>query len=219
MRVEDVLGRFLNRVVDYLPSLAAGLLLAGLGLMAGWFVKRVVVQLLIILRLHRVLGGFRWGSGLSRVEMRLSLYSAVGNLCGFLVFLVFLNAAFTALQLTVVSSLIEKLVLLVPRILIAFTIFGVGWLISSWAAHGVRRSLIREHVPKPSLVASYVRAMLVVLFAAMALAELELSQTVVVVGFTVVYVTMGVLTIILAARGGKEILGKLFGTAEQEHKG
>ncbi|MGA2327179.1 MAG: hypothetical protein ABSH05_12935 [Bryobacteraceae bacterium] len=209
MRVEDLLARFLNRVVDYLPSLGAGLLLFGIGLVVAWFVKRLVIQLLVILRLHRLLRGMRWGKGLARVDVRLSLYGVLGNLCGFVVFLVFLNAAFAAMRLTVVSALVEKLVLLIPRALTALAIFGVGWLISSWAAQAVRRHLVRESFPGATLVAAYARAMLVLLFGAMALAELDLSQTVVIIGFTVVYITMGSLTVILTGFGGKEIFRKV----------
>lgn len=216
MRIEDVFGRFFSQVVDYLPNLAAGLLLVIVGAGAAWFVKRITVQICVILRLHRLLQVFRWARGLNKVDVRLSLYGLLGNLVGLVVFLVFLNAAFSTLRLTVVSALVERLVLIIPRLLIALSIFGIGWLISLWAGMGVRRALLREGVPRASLVAGYASVMLLLLFAGMALAELDVSREVVIIGFGVVYVTMGAITVIVTAVAGKEILRKVLESSRDE---
>jgi hypothetical protein len=216
MRVDDIFTRFLDTISNYLPSVAAGLLLILIGLAAAWFSKRLVIQILIVLRFHRILAGFRWAKGLLQVDVRLSLYRLIGNLCGFVIFLVFLNAAFAALKLTMVSELVEKLVLLFPRILAAILIFGFGWAISSWAGHAIRRTLQRESVPRPSLIAGYARFMLLLLFAGMGLAEIDLAPRVVLIGFTVVYATLGAVTIALAVLGGRKILDTLFTRSEKE---
>jgi len=216
VRIEDVLTRFLSEVVEYLPSLAAGLLLMALGWAVAWFVKRVVIQICVTLRLGRILRRFRWARGLTKVDVRLSLYGLLGNLAALVVFLVFLDAAFTAMRLAAVSELVGRAVLVFPRLLIALITFGVGWLISFWAAGAIRRTLHREAVPRADLVASYVRAVILLLFAAMALAEVDVAREIVIIGFTVVYVTLGVLTILLAARGAKEVIQKLLTVSSGE---
>lgn len=206
MGIEQVFQSFFSQVVEYLPSLAAGLLLVALGVIAAWFAKRLTIQICIMLRLHRLLAAFRWARGLTRTDVRLSLFSVLGSVTGFVVFLVFLNAAFAAMRLTVVSDLVQGLVLVFPRLVLAGVIFGFGWLISLGTSQAVRRALLREHVPRASLAAGYARLMLLLLFAAMALFELNVSRQIVLIGFAVVYITLGALTIIVTAFGGRSIL-------------
>jgi hypothetical protein len=211
MKLEDVIGRFFSQVVDYLPSLAAGLLLVLVGLLAAWFVKRVTVQILLMLRPHRLLHGFRWARGLGRTDVRLSLYNVLGDLVGFVIFLVFLNAAFAAMRLSVVSALVEKAVLVVPRVLVSLAVFGFGAMLSLAAGTTVRRALQREGVPRPGLIATFVRGALLLLFGGMALEQLDVAREVVVIGFTIIYLTLATLTVVALAVGGNTAVRHLLG--------
>jgi hypothetical protein len=73
----------------------------------------------------------------------------------------------------------------------------------------VRRVLLREAVGLPDLIASYVRGMLLVLFSAMALTQLGVAREIVIIGFTVVFVTLAALTVIVVARSDKDILRRV----------
>ena len=199
----------MTRIVDYLPSLAGGLLLVMVGVLAWWFVNRIIVQLLAILRLHRLLSGFRWAKGLARVDVRMSMYSVAGNIAGLVAFLVFLDAALEAMGLTALSGLVAQAVLVIPRVLLAALIFALGMLVSAAAGGAVRRILLREAVGRADLIASYVRGMLLVLFSAMALTQLAVAREIVIIGFTVVFVTLAALTVILVARSDKDLLRRL----------
>jgi hypothetical protein len=212
MGIEEIIARFMNQIVDYLPSLTGGLLLIAIGLLVAWLVKRMVFQACMTLRLGRLLGQFRWGRGLSRADARHSLYGLLGTLVGLLVFLVFLDTAFIAMRLTVVVSLLEKLVFLIPRLVAAVLIFGMGWLISHWATQSILRWLRREEVPRASFVAGFVQAVLLFLFAAMAIAELDVAREIVVIGFTVIFVTLGAMTVIATTIGGRGLIQRLTGT-------
>ncbi len=216
MGIEEVFQSFFSKVVEYLPSLAAGLLLVVVGVIAAWFAKRLTIQIAIMLRLHRLLAAFRWARGLARTDVRLSLFSVLGSVTGFVVFLVFLNAAFAAMQLTVVSELVQSVVYVFPRLVLAAAIFGFGWLVALGASQAVRRALLREHVPRASLAAGYARLMLLLLFAAMALFELNVSREIVLIGFAVVYITIGALTVILMAVGGKTLLKSISGPKQSQ---
>ena len=212
MGFDSVVVRFMNQVVEYLPSLAGGLLLAALGWAVAWFVKRTIVQVCMTLKHGRLLGQFHWGRSLSGAAVRHSLYNLLGSLGRLIVFLVFLDTAFTAMRLTAVASHLERIVSLFPRVVTALAIFALGWLISFWASMAIRRTLHREGVPRASLVSGYARAMLLLLFAAMVIAELDIAPKVVVIGFTVIYVTLGALTVILTIKGGQGIIQRLLGT-------
>ncbi len=68
-----------EKIVEYLPNLIAGLILIALGWFLGWLVKRMVFQICLLLKLDRVFQRFQWGSALSKTDVRYALYNSIGN--------------------------------------------------------------------------------------------------------------------------------------------
>ena len=214
--LRDPFSSVAERVIAYLPNLFAGLVLMAIGLLLGWLVKRIVYQLCVIVRIDRLVGGFRWGSDFSKADVRHALFNAIGGVASVLVFLVFLNAALEAMQLTVLSNLIEKSVLIVPRLIVALLIVGLGWIIARWLAVTIRKGLTREDVPQASLISRFVKAVLILFFSAMALVELDIAREIVVTGFTVTIITLGALSVVVTAVGGKGFVRKVVAKLEEE---
>ena len=106
--LQDLLYGLWQKIIGYLPNLLAGLLLLILGWVIGWFAKRVIIQLLVILRFDRLFTRLRWKSALSKADIRYALYNFIGNVVFFVVFLIFLNSALDALNLLVLSKLIAN---------------------------------------------------------------------------------------------------------------
>jgi hypothetical protein len=55
------------------------------------------------------------------------------------------------------------------------------------------------------------------LFAAMAIAELNIAREVVIIGFTVIYVTLGALTVIVTLAVARSGLPRLLGISSESH--
>lgn len=212
----DPFAAVFQRIIEYLPSLLAGAVLLLAGLVLGWIVKRVVVQIAMLLRLERLLKSFRWGADFSKADVRYALFDTVGNVAYFLTFLVFLNAALAAMQLTVLSNLIERGVLIVPRLVVSLLIVGIGWMIAGAVAASIRKGLRREDVPRSTLIARFSKAVIVLFFTAMALAELDIAREIVIIGFAVIMVTLGVLAVVLTGFGGKDLVRKTLARLDQE---
>ena len=186
--------------LSFLPSLLAGIGLVALGLLCGWLAKKLLVQLAIIVRLDRLLSRSRWKEEFSRSDVRHGLFALAGNFAFFLVLLVFVDNAFLAWNLTVLSDLLRAGIVFLPGLLLAAVIFGAGWLLSSWTRRSVLRILLHERVQRATLIARFVQAIPVLFFSAMALVELDVAREIVIVGFTVVIVTFAALTVVFAIR-------------------
>ena len=52
--LEKVLYGVTEKLIAYLPNLVAGIVLIAIGWFLGWLVKRVVVQVLLVLRFDRL---------------------------------------------------------------------------------------------------------------------------------------------------------------------
>lgn len=206
---QELFYRLGENIFQYLPNFLAGILLVAIGWILGWFVKRVVIQMLIILRLDRILRRFRWGEEFAKADVRYGFYNLFGDLAFIIVSLIFLNNALSVWQLTILSDLLQNGVLFFPKLIIAIVMFGVGWLIAHWAAVSVQGTLLKEGVPRATLIARFIKAVLLLFFSSMALLELDIAREVIIIGFTISFATLGVLTVVLAATGGKEFVARI----------
>jgi hypothetical protein len=205
-----------EKVIGYLPYLFAGIVLVAVGWLLGWLAKRIIIQIAVILRLERFLTSFRWGKEFSRADVRYGFYRFIGNIAYLIVFLVFLNNALTAWKLTALSKMLEDAIYFFPRTIASLAIFGVGWLIASWASKAMQKALRREEIPRATLIARFVKAVLLVFFSAMALVEINIARQVVVIGFAAVFITLGIIAVVLIAVGGKEFVRKIMQTLDEE---
>jgi hypothetical protein len=216
----------LSTIVDFLPALVSGLLVLVVGLLVSWLVARVVVRVLTWLRVHRVVERFRWGRALGKGDVRHALYTLVGGLVGTFTFLVFLNRALVLWQLTVLSQLLERLVLLVPDLLLAGAILAVGASLAGLAARSVRRAAYEEGLARATLAARIVRAAILAMTFAVALIQLRIAPTLVLWAFLIAFASMA-LTVVLAVGLGsrraveaiwEDFLARRRGQAAEEGK-
>ncbi len=196
-----------QQIINYLPNLLAGILLLAAGWIVGWIVKRIVVQLLFVLRFERLFTRMQWRQALSKADIRHALFGFIGNITFFIIFLIFLNSALFAMKLTILSNLIEHGVLFVPRLIVAFIILGLGWIIAGRVANSVYIALIKEDVPHYSLISRFAKFIIILFFAAMALVEIDIAIEIVIIGFTTVIVSLSILAIaavVFSSKGFKE---------------
>jgi len=214
--IKTLFANLSEQIIDYLPSLLAGILLLAVGWFLGWFLKRIVIRLCIILRIDRLFRKFRWAEDFSKADVRFAAYDFIGNVTFIIVFLIFLSGAFNVMYLASLSNLLDKGILFIPHILIALFIFGVGWLITYWVGNGLRKALLKEEIPRAALIARFAKLVLLLFFSAMALTELDIAREIVIIGFTTIIVTLGALIVVVTARGGKTFINKVLQTLDEE---
>ena len=202
--IPTLFSGLIDKFIAYVPDLVAGFALIIVGWLLGWFVKRVIFQVAVILRLERFLIRWRWGREFSRADIRYGLYGLLGNVAFVIIFFVFLDDALSVWRLTVLSDFLKAGIFFFPKLAVSLVIFGIGWLISSWTAGAIQKALRREELPRPTLVARYAKILLLLFFAAMSLAVLDIAREVVLIGFATVFITLGVATVVLTAAGAKE---------------
>ncbi len=191
--VRDVMANF----AGYLPTLLAGFIVLVLGAIIAWLVSRLVVRILTFLRLDRVVTRMVWGRALEKGDVRHSMFNFMGAVVGVLLFLVFLDNAVVIWKLTVLSQLLEKLVQLIPQLLIAGFILLIGWGVANAVSRSVHRGLVQEEFERARLVGRIVRAAIFVVTCAIALVELDIAVTIVTGAFLLAFGAL-VLSFVLA---------------------
>jgi hypothetical protein len=214
--IESPFFDFGQQIINYLPNLLAGILLLAAGWVVGWLVKRIIVQLLFVLRFERLFTRLRWRQALSKADIRHALFGFIGNIAFFIVFLIFLNSSLYAMKLTILSNLIERGVLFVPRLIVALIILGIGWIIAGRVANAVYIALIKENVRQYSLISRFTKSIIILFFSAMALAEIDIAIEIVIIGFTTVIISLSIMAIIATIFAGKGFWEKFMNTADRK---
>ena len=218
-RIQEQLVTVADNIFAYLPDFLAGLLLLVLGWVVGWFIKRLIVQVSIILKLDRLIRNSRWEADLSKADVRYGIYNFLGNIGFALVFLIFFDNALVTWKLKMLSDLLSNAILYLPKIIIALVIFGAGWILTTWAQTALLRTLYRENVPRATLISRFARIMLMFFFSAMALVELDIAREIVLIGFITIFVTLAAISVIITAIGGKSFLAKIEESFKEDKTG
>lgn len=208
-RVQDQFTGLADNIVAYLPNLLAGVILVLIGWIAGWLIKRVLVQVSMLLRVDRFLRRSRWEADFAKADVRYGIYNLIGNVGYAIVFLLFLDNALIAWKLTMLSDLLSRGILYLPKIIIAASIFGLGWLLSFWAQKSILKSLYKEEIPRASLISRFIKVILLLFFSAIALVELDIATEIVIIGFATIFITIGAISIVITAIGGKDFIEKI----------
>jgi hypothetical protein len=209
---------FGKQIINYLPNLLAGVILLLVGWFVGWIAKRIMIQLLVILKVERLFIRLQWRRALSKADIRYAVFNLIGNVVFFIVFLIFLNSALDAMKLTVLSRLIQQGVIFIPKLIVALFILGIGWIIAGRVSNSVYNSLIKEDVPQYSIISRFVKYIVILFFAAMALVEIDIAPQIVVIGFTTIMISMGVIAVALVILGGRSSVDNLLSTGDKEKR-
>ncbi len=215
-KIQDQFVGLTDSLLAYLPNFIGGLALILTGWLAGWLIKRILVQFCVILRVDRFLKRTRFEAEVSKADVRYGLYELIGNIGFVIIFLIFLDNALLTWKMDILSDLLSKGILFLPKMIIAVAIFGVGWLLASWVQVSVLKSLHREEIPRASLIAKFIKSILLVFFSAISLVELDVAREIIIIGFATIFITLGAITIVMTVVGGRKFLEKLEDTIRRE---
>ena len=208
-QIQDQFIGFADNILAYLPNLLGGIILIFVGWLMGWIIKKVLIQLSIAFRVDRYMKRSRFKSDFSKADVRYGFYSMIGNVGFVIIFLIFLNNAFLVWKLKILSDLLSKGILFLPKVIIALVIFGIGWLLASWGQTSLMKTLYREEIPRASLISRFIKSIILIFFSAVSLVELDIAREIIIIAFATVFVTMGVIAIAMAIIGGKNFIKKI----------
>jgi hypothetical protein len=216
MREAQVVGEMIgpfqemwSRVVAYLPSLGAGLLILVLGIAICWLAKKIFVRAMILLRLDRAFPNIRWMSPLGQADVRHAVANAVGTLAAGIIFLIFLDNALLVWKLEVFARLIGDLVFYLPKFLVGALVLIVGSLLSSAIASRARVVLASEGFSRSSLIARTIHWSLMVLVVAFTLEEMSIAPRTVQITLKIGIGSLGLAVAIALGLGARDLVADL----------
>jgi len=216
---KDIESPFLDfgkQIINYLPSLLGGLILLLIGWIVGWIAKRITIQLLSVLRFEKLFVRLQWRRALSKADIRYAVFNFIGNIVFFIVFLIFLNSALNAMKLTVLSTLIQQGVIFIPKFIVASFILAIGWIVAGRVSNSIYNALLKEGIQHYSIISRFVKFVVVFFFTSMALVEIDIASQIVIIGFTTIMITMGIISIALIFFSSKSSINNFINSVDKK---
>jgi len=210
-----------HMLAEFLPRLLVMLIIIFVGWLVAYLLKFVVRAVLRVTKLDRV----SEEAGASRILRKADLPSVselVSRALFWLIWLGFIVVGISVLGIVSLQQQIERLILLLPQILVAFVILFVGLLAANFFSRAALLAGVNAGLPSPRLLSEAIRIMIGFLAFSMALEQIGLAKQTVLMAFSIVF---GALMLGLAIAFGlagrdlaRKVLEKQFVHEEKPHE-
>jgi hypothetical protein len=171
----------------FFPNLLAMLIVILIGVLAARIVRAALLKLL------KAVSFDSWSDrmGLTAVMRKGDLWAkpsaAVGTFVFWLLIIVAFMAGLSSLKVRAIDSLVSQFVLYLPRVLSAVLILVFGYIVTGFIGRAVLISAVNRGYHFAKLLAEAVRLLLVVLFVAMVLVQLQVAPGIVIAAFSIIF--------------------------------
>jgi len=158
--------------------------------LVGWLIAAILSRLTRVLLTRLGFGKLCERQGIAEALRRADLPPAEGlaSATMFWVVLVgFLLSGVDVLGFAALQGLVQEFALFVPRLLVGLSILVVGFMVANVAWRATLLAAVNAHVPSPRVLSGAVRAIVLILTAAMALDQIAVARTIVLTAFAIAF--------------------------------
>lgn len=186
------------------PRLIVMVIIVAAGWVVAWVVKLIVRGILRVTAFERLAGK----AGAARLLAQATLPTAselLSRLVFWLVWLGFILLGIGALGILGLQDLIPRLVLFLPRILVALLILFFGMVLAGFLSRAALLAAVNANSPSARLISGFVHFAVVILAIAMAFEQLGLAQQTILAAFVILFGALMLGLAIAFGLGGQEL--------------
>lgn len=201
--------QLLSEILVKLPAVLAALLLLLIGMVVGKIARTAVEKFLKFVRVDEYMEKVKINELLARLGFGHSPAFVIGFLVYWLIILVFLVSAANVVQLTVVSQLLERFVLFIPKLIGAVFVVAVGLLLGHFFGEVVLNAATANKLDSAVAFSKVVRIVVMVFAGVMALEQISIDTTIVTSSIQIILGTIGLGLAIAFGMGGKDVAAEI----------
>jgi len=211
--VADPVKAMLIKIWSYIPTLIGAIAILVIGWIVAKFVEAVVVRALKAVRLDVVSDKAGVANMLAQGEIKWTLSELLGVIVYWIVMLSVLAASMNALNLTVASDLLSKLVAYIPNIIIAIFVLVLGSFLASFVAGIVRTAASNAGVGSAKLLSKITQTVLIVFAVIIAIEQLNIATAFIAFAVNIILAAIGLAAALAFGLGCKDIAAKAMSDA------
>lgn len=194
-----------HKVITFLPDLIVAILF----LIVGWFVssviKKVINKSLIKIGFNTFLDKLGLNSLLKKIEIDVTGSQVVATIISTFFLLIFLLAALDIIGLTILSGLIDTLVLFFPKLLASLAVLLCGFFVAQIVFNGVKIAAKNTGVDYGRSVAEVCRGIIIIITVSLSITQLDIDVSLLNNIMTVVIASVGLAAAISLGIGTKSM--------------
>jgi hypothetical protein len=196
-------------ILGVLPTLFGAIIVFAIGLVLAYWVKRLTVEFLKIIKLEKFSDQLGIEKYLKKSEIKLSLVDILGTVIEWIIILVFFLSAVDILGLSVVSEVLAKVLSYIPNILAASLILGAGYFVANLVEGLVRGALssVDHNLAKP--VGKFARWFLLIVTFFAAVDQLQIARGLINTFFQGLTYTIVLAVGLSVGLGAKDLVSKV----------
>jgi hypothetical protein len=194
-----------------IPKILGAIVVFGIGLALAYWVKRLIVEVLRLVRLDRLTSAAGVEKYLEKAEIKFPFNELVGTVFEWIIILVFFLAVVDILGLPAVSQVVASVLGYVPNIIAAALILGVGFILGGIVDGLVRGALASIDGSAARSIGKLSRYVVIIIAFFAGLEQLKIAQGLILTFYQGLTYTI-VLTVGLAiGLGSKDLVAKILG--------
>lgn len=218
--VIEPFDRLFERILEFLPNFLSSILILIVGIIAAGIMRWLFSRIFRALRIDRHLERIGLNETLSKGGIREPVSSLFSKGIGWITLFVFLIMSLRALDVPSVEQLFERFFLYLPNIFIAVLILFFGYMLSNFLGRAALISSVNAGIRVSGLIGTLVRLTVFLLSLTMALEQLGIGSSTIIIAFAIVFGGVVLALSIAFGLGGrdmaKEYLEKRIRGAEKE---
>ena len=202
-------SNILTTVFGFLPTLAAALLVFLTGLVLAKWGRSLTIKILETARLSALVKKSGLEPFLKKAEVKLKLEEIFGGIVRWLIILIFFIATVNILGLTTLSSVLNRILAYIPKVISAVLVLTIGVLLAG-VVEGLVKGALGQISLKASRLLAKIASYLVVIFAILtAINELGIAQNLINALFIGVIAVLALGFGLAIGLGSKDLVAKI----------
>ncbi|MFN2463590.1 MAG: mechanosensitive ion channel [Candidatus Dormibacteria bacterium] len=202
-------GLVLATIAAFLPRLIAAVIILVVGWVIADFIGRLVARLLERVGFERAAAHTGVSGMIARTGSRLTASRAIGLLVTWMIRLVAIEVAASALHLTEVTVLLNRVILFIPNLVVALVVVMIGALVGKLLAGMVRGSAGEVGLGNPDLLGQIVQYAVVAFAVVIAVNQVGIATTIVNTLFGAVLLALALAFGLAFGLGGRDVAAQI----------
>ncbi|MFA5780454.1 MAG: hypothetical protein WC947_10010 [Elusimicrobiota bacterium] len=203
--VKMMLGKF----AQFVPTFMGFLLILLVGWLLAVVLKKVLVKVLVFLKVDMLSGKINLSQLLEKGGIRHTLSEIIGIIFYWIIIFVAIATAINALGLTSVSTVMDRIILYVPNVVIALFILIFGLFLSSFLSSVIVTMSVNAGISHANILGKVVSVIVIVFSAMIALEQLNIAAAIINAVITIIFASMGLAFAIAFGLGSKDLAAKI----------
>ncbi|MCH8145430.1 MAG: hypothetical protein IIA55_12005 [Gemmatimonadetes bacterium] len=206
--ISDSVGAFLRGIGEFLPNILAAIVILIVGWIIAKLLKMAVGRGLRVIRFPSLTAKAGIDDFLKTGGVEKSTTDLIAVLVYWLVMLIVLVAAVSALQLEAASTVLNQILFYIPNIIVAVIVVAVGLYAANFVSAIVQTAVANAGIEQAEFVAAISRYAMIIFTFAIALEQLGIGRDIVTNGFLVLLGAASFAAALAVGLGARDVVAK-----------